>query len=51
MTQITAEISAEAIDVYDAVAIRLADAVGLIADPDLAAARMRSLLAVHGVAA
>ena len=27
MTQITAEISAEAIDVYDAVAIRLADAV------------------------
>lgn len=27
MTQVTAEISAEAIDVYDAVAIRLADAV------------------------
>ncbi|MFC7476171.1 dihydrodipicolinate synthase family protein [Dankookia sp. GCM10030260] len=29
---------------------RLADAAGLLADPDLAAARMRSLLAVHGVA-
>lgn len=31
--------------------LRLADAAGLIADPDLAAARMRALLAVHGVAA
>ena len=31
--------------------LRLADSAGLIADPDLAAARMRSLLAVHGVAA
>ena len=29
---------------------RLADAAGLLADPDMAAARMRSLLAVHGVA-
>ncbi|MBK8063511.1 MAG: dihydrodipicolinate synthase family protein [Betaproteobacteria bacterium] len=28
---------------------RLADAAGLLADPDLACARMRSLLAVHGV--
>ncbi|MFN7634236.1 MAG: DUF993 family protein, partial [Acetobacteraceae bacterium] len=28
---------------------RLADAAGLLRDPDLAAARMRSLLAVHGV--
>jgi hypothetical protein len=28
---------------------RLADAAGLLHDPDLAAARMRSLLAVHGV--
>ena len=30
---------------------RLADAAGLIEKPDLAAARMKSLLAVHGVAA
>lgn len=30
---------------------RLADAAGLLRDPDLAAARMRSLLAVHGVEA
>ncbi len=30
---------------------RLADAAGLIADPDLAVARMRNLLAVHGVSA
>ena len=29
---------------------RLADAAGLLSDPDLAASRMRSLLAVHGVA-
>ena len=29
---------------------RLADAAGLLRDPDLAASRMRSLLAVHGVA-
>jgi hypothetical protein len=29
---------------------RLADAAGLLADPDLAASRMRALLAVHGVA-
>ncbi|WP_149539220.1 dihydrodipicolinate synthase family protein [Siccirubricoccus phaeus] len=29
---------------------RLADAAGLLRDPDLAAARMRRLLAVHGVA-
>ncbi|MCO6415357.1 dihydrodipicolinate synthase family protein [Siccirubricoccus sp. KC 17139] len=29
---------------------RLADAAGLLRDPDLAAARMRALLAVHGVA-
>ena len=29
---------------------RLADAAGLLADPDMAASRMRSLLAVHGVA-
>ena len=28
---------------------RLADRAGLLADPDLAAARMRSFLAVHGV--
>ena len=28
---------------------RLADAAGLIADPDLAAARMKTLLAMHGV--
>lgn len=31
--------------------LRLADAAGLVEDPDLAAARMRALLAVHGVAA
>ena len=31
--------------------LRLADAAGLVADPDLAAVRMRALLAVHGVAA
>lgn len=31
--------------------LRLADSAGLIEDPDLAAARMRALLAVHGVAA
>ena len=31
--------------------LRLADAAGLVADPDLAAARMKALLAVHGVAA
>jgi hypothetical protein len=30
---------------------RLADAAGLLRDPDLASARMRSLLAVHGVEA
>lgn len=30
---------------------RLADAAGLLRDPDLAAARMRLLLAVHGVEA
>ena len=29
---------------------RLADTAGLLADPDLAAARMRALLAVHGIA-
>jgi len=29
---------------------RLADAAGLLRDPDLAAARMRALLAVHGIA-
>ncbi len=29
---------------------RLADAAGLLSDPDVAVARMRSLLAVHGVA-
>jgi hypothetical protein len=28
---------------------RLADAAGLLADPDLAAARMRKVLAMHGV--
>jgi len=28
---------------------RLADAAGLLADPDLACARMRRVLAVHGV--
>jgi len=28
---------------------RLADRAGVLADPDLAAARMRALLAVHGV--
>ena len=31
--------------------LRLADSAGLVEDPDLAAARMRALLAVHGVAA
>lgn len=31
--------------------LRLAAAAGLVADPDLAAARMKALLAVHGVAA
>jgi hypothetical protein len=30
---------------------RLADAAGLLPDPDLACARMRTLLAMHGVAA
>jgi hypothetical protein len=30
---------------------RLADAAGLLPDPDLACARMRTLLSVHGVAA
>jgi hypothetical protein len=30
---------------------RLADAAALLADPDLAASRMRSLLAVHGIGA
>jgi hypothetical protein len=29
---------------------RLADRAGLLRDPEMAAARMRSLLAVHGVA-
>ena len=29
---------------------RLADAAGLLRDPDLAVARMRALLATHGVA-
>ena len=29
---------------------RLADAAGLLADPDLAAARMQRVLAVHGIA-
>jgi hypothetical protein len=29
---------------------RLADRAGLLADPDRATARMRSLLAVHGIA-
>ena len=29
---------------------RLADKAGVLADPDLAAARMRGLLAVHGIA-
>ena len=28
---------------------RLADAAGLLADPDLAASRMKAVLAVHGV--
>ncbi|MGW0226844.1 dihydrodipicolinate synthase family protein [Actinopolymorpha singaporensis] len=32
-------------------AFRLADRAGLLPDPDLAAARMRTLLALHGVAA
>ena len=31
--------------------LRLADSAGLVEDPDMAAARMRTLLAVHGVAA
>ena len=35
--------------VHLAEVFRLADAAGLLRDPDLAAARMRSLLAVHGV--
>ena len=29
---------------------RLADAAGLLRDPDLATARMRAVLAVHGIA-
>jgi hypothetical protein len=29
---------------------RLADRAGLLRDPEMAASRMRSLLAVHGVA-
>jgi len=32
-----------------ATALRLADAAGLLPDPDLAAARMRALLAIHGI--
>jgi hypothetical protein len=35
--------------VHLAQAFRLADAAGLLRDPDLAAARMRTLLALHGV--
>jgi len=35
--------------VHLAEVFRLADAAGLLRNPDLAAARMRSLLAVHGV--
>ena len=31
--------------------LRLADSAGLVEDPDMAAARMRTLLAVHGIAA
>jgi len=37
--------------VHLAQAFRLADAAGLLRDPDLAAARMRTLLALHGVEA
>jgi hypothetical protein len=36
--------------VHLATALRLADTAGLLPDPDLAAARMRTLLALHGVA-
>jgi hypothetical protein len=32
-------------------AFKLADAAGLIRDPDLAASRLRDVLRVHGVAA
>ena len=35
--------------VHLAQAFRLADAAGLLRDPDLAVARMRALLAVHGI--
>ena len=37
--------------VHLAQVFRLADAAGLLRDPDLATARMRTLLAVHGVEA
>jgi len=37
--------------VHLAQVVRLADAAGLLRDPDLAATRMRTLLALHGVAA
>jgi hypothetical protein len=47
-TMIGGQQSARSI-VHLAQAFRLADAAGLLRDPDLAVARMRALLAVHGI--